>query len=75
MAVFLEEKNMIKLHRLNGEPVIINAELIETVESVPDTKIVLISNNQFIVKESPDEVADKILEYRIKISSKNSKEE
>ncbi len=58
---------MIKLHRLNGEPVIINAELIETVESIPDTKIILISNNQFIVKETPDEVAEKIVEYKRKI--------
>lgn len=59
---------MIKLHRINGQEVIINAELIESIESMPDTKVSLVSNNQYIVKETPDEVADKVIEYKRKIS-------
>ena len=58
---------MITLHRLNGQEVTINAELIESVESMPDTKIILISNNQYLVKESPAAVADKVVEYKRKI--------
>ncbi len=59
---------MIKLHRLNGHEVIINAELIESIEAMPDTKITLISNNQYIVKETSDEVVEKVIEYKRKIS-------
>ncbi|MCS7228064.1 MAG: flagellar FlbD family protein, partial [Endomicrobia bacterium] len=30
---------MIKLHKLNGVEIVINAELVESIESIPDTKI------------------------------------
>gem|GEM_PF-719997 len=59
---------MIILHRLNGQAVTINAELIESVESMPDTKVVLISNNQYLVKESPTEIVEKVVEYKRKIT-------
>lgn len=62
---------MIKLHRLNGSEITINADLIESVEAMPDTKIILISNNQFIVKETPEEVTQKVLEYKKKIYSQD----
>lgn len=55
---------MIKVHRLNGQGVVINAELIESIESVPDTVINLYTNNRLIIKESMDEVYGLILEYK-----------
>jgi len=55
---------MIKLHRLNGEEVIINADLIESVSPIPDTKIVLITGNQLIVRESTEEVIQLTIKYR-----------
>lgn len=55
---------MIKLHKLNGSEIIINAEFIESVESTPDTKIILTTGNQYIVKESVEEVIQKIVEYK-----------
>ncbi len=58
---------MIKLHKLNSAEVIINAELIESVEATPDTRIILTTGNQYIVKETPQEVVKKILEYKAKI--------
>jgi flagellar protein FlbD len=62
---------MITLHRLNGQAVTINAELIESVESMSDTKVVLISNNQYLVKESPAELVEKVLKYKRKINSQS----
>ena len=59
---------MIRLHRLNGQEVVINADLIENVEAHPDTVIQLASNNRFIVKESITEVIRRIIEYRKAIS-------
>ena len=61
---------MIKLHRLNGSEIVINAELIETIDVIPDTRIVLTTGNQFIVKEKVDEVIEKIIKYRQEINSK-----
>jgi flagellar protein FlbD len=42
----------------------INPELIQTLESTPDTVITLISNKKFIVKDSPQEIAQRFIEYR-----------
>lgn len=55
---------MIKLHRLNGQEVVINAELIESIDAVPDTVINLYTNNRFVVKESMDTVYGLILDYK-----------
>ncbi len=54
---------MIKLSRLNGEEYILNSNLIETVEANPDTVITLTTNHKFVVRESVDEVIDRIIKY------------
>jgi flagellar protein FlbD len=55
---------MIRLHRLNGQEVIVNAELIETVEGHPDTVIGLATGNRFVVRESVLDVIERVLDYR-----------
>ena len=47
---------MIEVTRLNGTTVLINSDLIETVEETPDTVISLTTGRKFIVKESRQEV-------------------
>lgn len=54
---------MITLTRLNGKPFVVNAELIRTVESNPDTTITLINGDHMIVAESMQDVVDKAIEY------------
>jgi len=54
---------MIKLTRLNGEEFIVNADLIRFVESRPDTYITLTTDDRLIVRESPDEVVRRSLDY------------
>jgi len=54
---------MITLTRLNGKPFVVNAELIRTVEMLPDTTIKLINGDTIIVRESMEEVVDKAVEY------------
>ncbi len=61
---------MIKLHRLNGSEIVVNAELIETIDTIPDTRIVLTTGNQLIVKENINEVIEKVIKYRQKVHSK-----
>ena len=54
---------MIQLHRLNGKPFVLNAELIRTVESNPDTTITLTTGDHVIVRETMDEVVRKSIDY------------
>jgi flagellar protein FlbD len=50
----------------NGSKIYINPELIQTVESTPDTIITLVSNKKLIVKDTPQEIAERFIEYRRK---------
>ncbi|MFQ3675642.1 MAG: flagellar FlbD family protein [Endomicrobiia bacterium] len=66
---------MIKLHKLNGTEININADLIEQIESVPDTKIILTTGNQFIVRETIDEIRKKIIGYKSDIEIEKEKKQ
>lgn len=63
---------MITLHKLNGAEVVVNAELIESVEATPDTVINLVTGNRFVVKDSLREVIEKVVEYKTKVYSKKA---
>ncbi|GIX40347.1 MAG: endoflagellar protein [Leptospiraceae bacterium] len=58
---------MIKLHRLNKKPFYLNHRLIETIETNPDTTIHLINGQSIIVRETPEEIENKIIEFERKI--------
>lgn len=60
---------MIEVTRLGGEVMVVNAELIETVESHPDTVITLTTGKKLIVREKPQEVARRVVEYRRNVLS------
>ena len=55
---------MIEVTRLNGTTVLINSDLIETVEETPDTVISLTTSKKFIVKESRQEVKNLVKSYK-----------
>ncbi len=55
---------MIRLTRLNGQPIAINPEVIESLESTPDTLIALTSGQKLAVRESVDEVEEKFISYQ-----------
>jgi flagellar protein FlbD len=58
---------MIALRRLNNQPIMVNADLIESLESTPDTVVTLTSGNKLIVRDTPEEIAEKIVEYQRKV--------
>ena len=58
---------MIDVTRLTGKNFVLNAELIEVMEETPDTVITLTTGHKYLVKESVDEVLDKIYAYKRKI--------
>lgn len=58
---------MIQLQRLNGTDIGVNADLIERVESTPDTVLTLIDGTKYIVAERAEEVVARIIEFRARI--------
>jgi len=54
---------MIKVTLLNGQELIVNAELLEVVEQAHDTIITMTTGRKVIVKESAEDVVDKVLAY------------
>jgi len=54
---------MITVTRLNGKHFVVNADLIRTVESNPDTTITLINGDHLIVTESMAEVVARAIDY------------
>ena len=55
---------MILLKKLNGEEFILNCDLIETIMENPDTTILLTNGKHLIVRESKEEVVDKVVKFR-----------
>ena len=56
--------NLIEVTRLNEKKIILNAELIESIESTPDTVLTLVTGKKFIVKEGCQEVKNLVLSYK-----------
>jgi len=54
---------VIKVTRLNGKALVVNAELIRFVEETPDTLITLRGNEKIMVREKLDEVVRRAIEY------------
>ena len=55
---------MIRLTRLNKNELVINAEMIEFVEAIPDTIVTLTSGKKIMVFEPVDTVVERIVEYK-----------
>jgi flagellar protein FlbD len=55
---------MIQLTRLGGVVFFLNPHHIEYIENNPDTTIVLLSDKRIVVKETVDEIRQRIVEYR-----------
>jgi flagellar protein FlbD len=54
---------MIELTRLNNEKIVVNADLIEFVERTPDTLVTTTTGKKLMVKETIDEVVEKVIAY------------
>lgn len=60
---------MIKLHRLNGAEIVINAELIECLEPGQQTCVILATGNRFLVTETAEDITERIVAYRRKVNA------
>src|SRR3954453_1147292 len=55
---------MISVTRLGGTEVVINTDLIVTVEKIPDTVLTLTTGDRIMVRESVEEVVDRAVRFR-----------
>ena len=62
---------MIVVSRLNGGMFGVNPDLIQRVESAPDTILTLIDGTKLIVAESMDEVIARVNEHRARILARS----
>lgn len=59
--------DLISITKLNDKEIILNCELIESIESTPDTTITTTTGKKFIAKESVDDVIDKVISFKRRI--------
>ncbi len=60
---------MIEVTKLNGKKYWINPHQIESMEVNPDLTLTLLSGKKVVVEESPEQIVDKIVEYRKRIGN------
>jgi flagellar protein FlbD len=58
---------MIAVTRFDGSEFLINSDLIETVEATPDTVITFAHDKKVVVRETPDDIVNRIVAFRRRI--------
>lgn len=61
---------MIELTKLNDRKIMINSDLIESVEETPDTVITLVGGKKLIVKENRQQIRNLVILFRREINGK-----
>ena len=59
---------MIAVTRLNCSSILLNSDLIETVETTPDTVIRLINGQKIVVLERAEEILERVRQFRQSIA-------
>lgn len=55
---------MIIVTRLNGTEIVVNADLIETIEATPDTVVTLVDGTRYLVEEPPATIIERVMGFR-----------
>ena len=58
---------MILLTKINNAHVVVNCDMMQSIEETPDTVITLSNGDKVVVKERMTEIIEKIVEYRRRI--------
>lgn len=62
---------MIELTRLNDTRLMVNSDLIESVEETPDTVVTLTTGKKFIVREKSQEIRELVISFKREIYLKD----
>jgi flagellar protein FlbD len=55
---------MIVVKKINGEEIVVNCDLIETIEFAPHAVMSLTTGEKIIVDETRDDILRKVIEYK-----------
>jgi flagellar protein FlbD len=58
---------VIVLTRLNGQPVMLNCDLIESVERNGESVVTLTTGNAVVVREPLDEIERRVIEFKRRV--------
>lgn len=58
---------MIQLTRLNGQPLVVNSDLIKLIENAPDSVISLMNGEKIVVRETGDQILERIVQFRRRV--------
>ncbi len=61
---------MIQLTRLNNQALVVNCDLIKFVEKSPDTVLTLVTGEKLVVRESVEELLERVVRFRISINQR-----
>jgi flagellar protein FlbD len=59
--------DMILLTKRNGDKFLVNEMQIECIEMIPESKIIMMNHDYYLVMENTDEIIDKISQYQAKV--------
>lgn len=68
MRFMTKVNDVIRLTRMNHDAIVVNSDLVEHVESTPDTILSLTTGQKIRVLESTDEVVERVIEFRRRIA-------
>jgi flagellar protein FlbD len=60
---------VIRVTRINSTPIVLNCDLIEQIQTVPDTMIALTNGKHLLVQESVEEIVERVIAFRRRILS------
>ncbi len=60
---------MIRVTRINHSPLILNSDLIEHMETTPDTVISLTNGQKYVVLEAAEDIVEKVVDFRRRLHS------
>ncbi len=60
------ERGMIVLTKMNKDKFLVNHNQIEFIECIPECKIVMMNHDYYIVRETVEEIIQKITDYNAK---------
>lgn len=58
---------MVKITKLNGKEIYVNSDLIEFIETTPDTIITLITGKKVLVKDNVQDLLERIVDFKQKV--------
>ena len=66
---------MIKVTRLNDSTLMINVDMIQSLQAIPETVITFTNNDKIMVKEPLEEVSQRIVDYQRTLYSNSMRED